>query len=419
MHHIMTLYSRCSRLPCLTLLISTLCLYACTWQPTPPADSVVPGVRAPDLAQDLPASPLKTALLNCATTNFQRTDFSIAHRGAPLFYPEHTRESYAAAAAMGAGLIECDVTFTRDGALVCRHSQCDLHTTTNILTTPLAARCSEPFTAATDTAPANARCCTSDISLAEYRSLCGRRDHVDRQARTLEDYLATPDSPIKRDAVACGTLLTHAESIRQLAQLGVKYVPELKGPMVAMPFTAEGSEAQITQEDYAARLLDEYLAAGIDPTQVFPQSFNFADVLYWIQNYPDFAPNVVYLDPRGRDPNFKASLANMQTLKAQGLHYIAPPMPMLITLDADGQLAATDYARYAHAAGLKIITWTFEAGRATDPANWLYMSIPGFLDKEAKMLEVLDFLAKEVKVSGVFSDWPGTVTYYANCAMQG
>ena len=49
---------------------------------------------------------------------------------------------------MGAGILECDVTFTNDGQLVCRHDQCDLHTTTNILVTPLAAKCSEPFSPA-------------------------------------------------------------------------------------------------------------------------------------------------------------------------------------------------------------------------------------------------------------------------------
>ena len=34
---------------------------------------------------------------------------------------------------MGAGIVECDVTFTKDKQLVCRHAQNDLHTTTNIL----------------------------------------------------------------------------------------------------------------------------------------------------------------------------------------------------------------------------------------------------------------------------------------------
>ena len=38
---------------------------------------------------------------------------------------------------MGAGIVECDVTFTKDGQLVCRHAECDLHTTTNIVATPL------------------------------------------------------------------------------------------------------------------------------------------------------------------------------------------------------------------------------------------------------------------------------------------
>jgi glycerophosphoryl diester phosphodiesterase len=31
------------------------------------------------------------------------------------------------------------------------------------------------------------------------------------------------------------------------------------------------------------------------------------------------------------------------------------------------------------------------------------------------MLVLLDFLAKTVKVEGVFSDWAGTVSYYASC----
>ncbi|MBM9510911.1 hypothetical protein JWH17_00785 [Desulfobulbus marinus] len=94
-------------------------------------------------------------------------------------FPEHTKESYEAAARMGAGIVECDVTFTKDTELVCRHSQCDLHTTTNILAIPeLAAKCSEPFTPAEFDAgtgellkPAAANCCASDITL-ENRPLC-------------------------------------------------------------------------------------------------------------------------------------------------------------------------------------------------------------------------------------------------------
>ena len=59
------------------------------------------------------------------------------YRGAPLQFPEHTKEAYEADARIGAGIVECDITFTQNGGLVCRHSECDLHTTTNIVATPL------------------------------------------------------------------------------------------------------------------------------------------------------------------------------------------------------------------------------------------------------------------------------------------
>jgi glycerophosphoryl diester phosphodiesterase len=94
-------------------------------------------------------------------------------------FPEHTRESYEAAARMGAGIVECDVTFTHDLELVCRHAQNDLHTTTNILTTPLGAKCTEPFVPAIFDAAGNlissarAECRTSDITLAEFKTTDG------------------------------------------------------------------------------------------------------------------------------------------------------------------------------------------------------------------------------------------------------
>jgi len=31
------------------------------------------------------------------------------------------------------------------------------------------------------------------------------------------------------------------------------------------------------------------------------------------------------------------------------------------------------------------------------------------------MYKALDVLAQKVKILGIFSDWPVTVTYYANC----
>ena len=105
--------------------------------------SVQVGPRPFYLVDKMSPSPLKRKLEQCSEGPFYKTDFSIGHRGGgTLQFPEHTKESHEAGARMGAGIQECDVTFTKDGQLVCRHDQCDLHTTTNILVTPLAAQCS-------------------------------------------------------------------------------------------------------------------------------------------------------------------------------------------------------------------------------------------------------------------------------------
>ena len=369
--------------------------------------------RARVLAADLAPSSLRDELLQCGVSAFAPTEFSISHRGAPLGYPEHTREGYLAAATMGAGVIECDVTFTRDHELVCRHSQCDLHSTTNILQTPLADQCSEPFRPATAEQPASAKCCTSDLTLDQFRTLCGRRDVVNRQATTVDEYLNPPldprIEPWRNRQVSCGTLLTHAESITLINASGRAFTPELKSPMVPMPHDG------LTQAGYADKMINEYRKAGIEPSRVYPQSFNINDVNYWISQHPEFGQQAVYLDPRGRNPDFQPTLEGMQALKRSGVNIIAPPMPMLLRLAADGSLEPSNYAQFAKQAGLEIITWTFESGDPTSPQNWLYTGLHDFMQNEASMLQVLDVLAQQVGIRGIFSDWPGTVTYYAAC----
>ena len=258
------------------------------------------GPRPFYLVEDMDSGILKAALQQCRKGPFYRTNFSIGHRGAPLQFPEHTRESYEAAARMGAGIVECDVTFTSDRELVCRHSQCDLHTTTDILARPeLAAKCRQPFTPADPVAgkPASAMCCASDITLAEFKSLCGKMDASDPAATSVEQYLkGTPDW--RTDLYAsCGTVLSHRESIELFKRLGVRMTPELKSPGVPMPFQGE-----YTQQQYAQQLIDEYRAAGVRPDNVFVQSFVLDDIKYWIEHEPQFGNQAVYLDARVESP---------------------------------------------------------------------------------------------------------------------
>jgi glycerophosphoryl diester phosphodiesterase len=389
------------RSPILLVLAFSVLLFGC--------QAIDVGKRPAFLIAGLSDDALKEKLSACTAGPFYQSDFVIAHRGAPLGYPEHTAEGYTAAANMGAGFIECDVTFTQDGELVCRHSQCDLHRTTNILTTSLAQKCRVPFTPATNDSDAKAVCCTSDLSLQEFQSLCGRPDHVNKRAAEITGYLSSPRSRVDTQPVQCGTLQTLKENITFIEALGAKHVPELKAPMVPMPHNG------MSQQTYADRLIQAYVDAGIAPERIYPQSFSLDDALYWINRYPEISDQVVYLDPRGRDRNFSPSLKGMQALYDQGVRILAPPMPMLVRTEKDGQIVPSDYAVLAKEAGLKLITWTFESGVATAPNNWLYATSREALQTEGDMLAILNVLHEDVAIEGIFTDWAGTVTYYANC----
>lgn len=377
------------------------------------------GLRPLFLVDQMQDSELKTQLAQCETGPFYRTDFAIGHRGASMQFPEHTKESYQAAIDSGAGIVECDLTFTADKALVCRHSQCDLATTTNILAIPeLANKCSVPFSPAdaANGVSASATCCTSDITLAEFKTLKGKMDGFNPKATTVAEFIdGTPNW--RTDLYAGnGTLMTHAESIALFKAAGVKMTPELKSASVSMPYDG------FTQQDYAQKMLDEYAAAGVDASQVFPQSFNLDDVKYWIANAPEFAEQAVYLDGRdeqaGFDPQNSATWSpSMDALAADGVKIIAPPLWMLVTLDNNKAIIPSEYANAANAAGLKIIAWSLERSGPLSQGGggWYYQSIADAIDNEGDTFELLDVLAKDVGVIGVFSDWPATVTYYANC----
>ncbi|MCJ7499894.1 glycerophosphodiester phosphodiesterase [bacterium] len=379
--------------------------------------SVQLGPRPFFLVQDMDEGPLKETLKQCTEGPFKRTDFSIGHRGAGLQFPEHTRESYVAAARMGAGIVECDVTFTSDRELVCRHSQCDLHTTTNILAIPeLAAKCSVPFTPSDGTTPASVECCTSDLTLEEFKSLKGKMDAYNEWGTTVEEYMdATPN--YRTDLYSTdGTLMTHAESINLFKSLGVKFTPELKSPSVAMPY-----EDDYTQEEYAQQMIDEYKMAGVSAKKVYAQSFNLYDVEYWIHAEPEFGAQAVFLDGRYEDPAFDQTDPttwdpSMDELVDKGVNIIAPPMNLLLNLDDNDQIVPSVYAVDARAAGLDIITWTLErSGFLKSGGEFYYESITDVIDNDGDMLTVLDVLAQDVGIIGIFSDWPATVTFYANC----
>lgn len=385
----------------------TACLSA-----TALAEPLTYGVRPFYLIDDMTDGALKQELAACSNQKPARSTFSISHRGAPLQFPEHTKESYLAAVRSGAGVLECDVAFTKDKQLVCRHSQSDLHTTTNILATPLAEKCSKPFTPAQIDASgkvvkeASALCRTSDLTLAEFKSLKGKMDGENKAAKTVDEYMKGTPSWRTDGYAQNGHLMSLRDSIRLFKQMGVKITPELKKPDVDMPFDG------FTQEQYAQKLIDELKAEGVRPQDVFLQSFQLDDIRYWLKHEPAFGKQAIFLDEE-LDPN--ARIAQMPELRREGVNYLAPAIPILLQ-NKGGKITASDYANEANKLGFKLITWSLErSGPLAGGGGWYYSGVNDLIKKDGDTYPVLDVLAREAKVVGVFSDWPATVTYYANC----
>ena len=376
--------------------------------------SIQLGPRPFYLVDGMDEGSLKRKLSACKVGPFRRTDFSIGHRGAALQFPEHSKEAYEAGARMGAGIVECDTTFTRDGELVCRHSECDLHTTTDIVATDLNARCTVPWSGPNS----NPKCCTSDLTLAEFKSLRAKMDASVPDAPTAEGYLGGTPSWRTDLYTGRGTTMSLRESIALNERNGVKHTPELKEGDPVRIQQVFGGQAQ-----FAQKMIDVLREAEVDPSDVFLQSFNKNDVLYWIQHAPEFGRQAVYLDsidPTANPPIPRLTVDELRQLRQQGVRIFAPPMPALLDLDAHDRIVPSRYALDIQGAGLKIITWTFERSdlrKGASQAGFYYYFDPQgrAVKKDSDMYKALDVLARQVRILGIFSDWPATVSYYASC----
>ena len=380
--------------------------------------SVQLGPRPFYLVKGMDEGKLKDRLMMCEKGPFYKTDFSIGHRGAAMQFPEHPKESYEAAARMGAGIVECDVTFTKDGELVCRHSECDLHTTTNIVATPLNNSCSVPYTVG---GPAP-KCCTSDITLSQFKTLKGKMDASNPAATSAQGYLGRTASWRTDLYTGRATLMTLKESIALNKANGVKHTPELKsGDPVRIQAVFSG------QGNYSQRMIDTLVAARIDPKDVWLQSFDGRDILYWVQNAPQFRTQAVYLDSidLSRNPLVAGfSMDKLRELKRHGVKIITPPMPALLSVNANNEIVPSQYAIDIKSLGFDIITRTFERSDlrqgalkgASKGAFYYNLDAEGrAIKKNGDMYKALDVLARQVEIIGIFSDWPATVSYYANC----
>jgi glycerophosphoryl diester phosphodiesterase len=151
----------------------------------------------------------------------------------------------------------------------------------------LAAKCAQPFRPydpRTGTA-AVAQCCTSDITLAEFKQLCGKMDGANPKAVSRLEYVSEAATPGFRTNLyaGCARVLTHDESIDLIQGLGRNFAPELKAYQPNMRGGAEGEgegeggqgrTAALTYDQVRDKLIAAYVRRNISAHRVYPQSFN-------------------------------------------------------------------------------------------------------------------------------------------------
>ena len=108
----------------------------------------------------------------------------------------------------------------------------------------------------------------SDLTLAQFRTLKGKMESADPEAADAAGFLGGVRAGAR--SIRCAwQLLTLAESMRLTGGSVSEHTPELKAGDPERIKRVFGSQAA-----YAQKLIDAYKVAGVDPRDVFPQSFN-------------------------------------------------------------------------------------------------------------------------------------------------
>jgi glycerophosphoryl diester phosphodiesterase len=286
----------------------------------------------------------------------RRGPLVVGHRGASGYRPEHTLASYELAARLGADFIEPDLVSTKDGVLVARHEP-EIGGTTDVASRPEFA--SRKRTVSLDGVTVTGWF-THDFTLAELKTLRAvERIPQLRQHNTL--YNGRFAVPTFQEVLDLRKRLS-----RELdREIGV--FPETKHPTY---FRGLGLELE-------APLVRALRRNGLDrpDAEVFVQSFEAKNLLALRSEYKLRAP-LVFLTgatggPFGDDRTYAEYLtpAGLRGL-ARTINGLGPDKSQVIPRLADDTLGTpTSLVRDAHAAGLKVIPYTFRAENQFLPAD--------------------------------------------------
>ncbi|KPF79265.1 glycerophosphodiester phosphodiesterase [Brevundimonas sp. AAP58] len=271
----------------------------------------------------------------------------IAHRGASGERPEHTRAAYELAIDQGADVIEPDLVMSKDGHLVVRHEN-EISETTDVATRPEFA--DRRTTRTIDGRPVTGWF-TEDFTLAELRTLRARE-----RLPALRPASAGFDGqePILTFQEVID--IARAGSARTGRTVGV--APELKHS------TYFASIGLPMEPPLIAALSANALMAADSPVMI--QSFE-VEVLRSLGQATD-APLLQLMSPVG-GPFDRPGMTYAEMARPEGLAEIATyadaigvETSLIYPRDASGAApVATRLVADAHAAGLKVVVWTFRA----------------------------------------------------------
>ncbi|MEU4222288.1 glycerophosphodiester phosphodiesterase [Actinoplanes sp. NPDC026623] len=281
----------------------------------------------------------------------------IGHRGACGYRPEHTLASYELAARLGADFIEPDLVATKDHVLVARHEP-EIGGTTDVASRPEFA--SRKRTVVLDGVTVTGWF-THDFTLAELKTLrATERIPQVRQHNTL--YNGLFQVPTLQEVLDLRRRLS-----RELdREIGV--YPETKHPTY---FRRLGLELETP-------LVRALRRAGLDAADapVLVQSFEAGNLRSLRDDHRLRAP-LVFLTAAAGGP-FEDPTSYAEYLTPAGLarlsRYadgIGPDKSQVIPRTADGTLGTpTSLVGDAHAAGLKVMPYTFRAENQFLPADY-------------------------------------------------
>ena len=328
---------------------------------------------------------LTAAAPAAAFAHATKTSEVFGHRGASGYRPEHTLASYELAARLGADYLEPDLVSTKDHVLVCRHEP-EIGGTTDVASHPEFA--GRKRTVLLD-GVSTTGWFTHDFTLAELRTLRAvERLPAVRQRNTLYNGLFRV--PTFEEFLELRDRLTDEFG----RDLGV--IPETKHPTY---FRNLGLEL----ETPLVRTLERH-------------GLNRRGARVWIQSFeavnlkalrPHVKTDIIFLTSASgspfNDPRTYADYLTPAGLKELSAYAdgIGPDKAQVIPRTATDTLGTpTGLVREAHAAGLKVIPYTFRAENQFLPADYRVGTDPNAYGRAFD--EQITFL--NTGIDGLFTD---------------